>query len=176
MRWNGYVAAPVAVRSRVIAVVHADRGTERAVDVLDRDVLWEFATALAQSYESAALRRRLRDERTQMREFLERLNTRSAQLNDAGIELMAQAPAAEADPLEPAPREAQGGAMLAGLLTRRELEVLTLLSDGLSNRAIADELVVSEGTVKFHVNGVLRKLHVTNRAEAVARYLSLRSR
>lgn len=63
--------------------------------------------------------------------------------------------------------------MFAGLLTRRELEVLRLLVDGATNRAIAAELVLSDGTVKFHVNSILRKLHVANRAEAVARYLVL---
>ena len=60
-----------------------------------------------------------------------------------------------------------------GLLTRRELEVLRLLADGQSNRAIADALVISGGTVKFHVNSILRKLHAANRAEAVSRYLRL---
>ena len=63
--------------------------------------------------------------------------------------------------------------MFAGLLTRRELDVLRLLAEGATNRAIADELVLSGGTVKFHVNSILRKLHAANRAEAVARYLRL---
>jgi DNA-binding CsgD family transcriptional regulator len=176
MGWGSYVAAPVGVRSRVIALIHADRGPGRPVDVLDRDVLWEFASGLAQAHESASLRQRLRDERAHMRQFLERLNTRSAQLNDTGVELQPQEPIAGTDPPDPAPPQSRRHALLAGALTRRELEVLGLLSEGLSNRAIADELVVSEGTVKFHVNGVLRKLHVGNRAEAVARYLSLGGR
>jgi DNA-binding NarL/FixJ family response regulator len=60
-----------------------------------------------------------------------------------------------------------------GLLTRRELEVLRLLADGSTNKAIADALVISGGTVKFHVNSILRKLHAANRAEAVSRYLRL---
>jgi DNA-binding NarL/FixJ family response regulator len=60
-----------------------------------------------------------------------------------------------------------------GLLTRRELDVLRLLADGFSNRAIAEALVISDGTVKFHVNRILRKLRVANRAQAVSRYLRL---
>jgi DNA-binding NarL/FixJ family response regulator len=60
-----------------------------------------------------------------------------------------------------------------GLLTRRELDVLRLLADGATNRAVADALVISSGTVKFHVNSILRKLHASNRAEAVTRYLRL---
>jgi DNA-binding NarL/FixJ family response regulator len=54
-------------------------------------------------------------------------------------------------------------------LTRRELEVLPLLADGLTNRRIAERLGISEHTVKFHVNAILGKLGAATRAEAVAR-------
>src|SRR5262245_4725344 len=54
-------------------------------------------------------------------------------------------------------------------LTRREREVLTLVADGLSNRAIASRLGISEHTVKFHVSTIYSKLGAANRAEAVAR-------
>src|ERR1700759_49039 len=60
-----------------------------------------------------------------------------------------------------------------GLLTRRELDVLRLMAGGSTNRAIADALVISSGTVKFHAGSILRKLHAANRAEAVTRYLRL---
>lgn len=52
-------------------------------------------------------------------------------------------------------------------LTSRELEVLTLLSDGLANKQISIELGISEHTVKFHVSSIYQKLNVSNRAEAV---------
>ena len=54
-------------------------------------------------------------------------------------------------------------------LTRRELEVLGMLAAGRSNRAIADQLVVTLDTVKKHVSHVLDKLGAANRTEAVAR-------
>ena len=52
-------------------------------------------------------------------------------------------------------------------LTPREREVLTLLADGLSNRAIADSLGISAHTVKFHVDGLLDKLAARSRTHAV---------
>jgi NarL family two-component system response regulator LiaR len=56
-------------------------------------------------------------------------------------------------------------------LTRRELDVLRLLVDGLSNKEIAGALDVREETVKTHVANVLGKLHADNRAQAVAQAL-----
>jgi NarL family two-component system response regulator LiaR len=53
-------------------------------------------------------------------------------------------------------------------LTEREREVLSLLVKGMSNNDIADRLVVSRSTVKFHVSSILSKLSVSSRTEAVA--------
>lgn len=57
---------------------------------------------------------------------------------------------------------------LAGGLTRREVDVVRLVSEGLSNQQIARRLVVSEATVKTHLNHVLSKLDVDGRAGLVA--------
>jgi DNA-binding CsgD family transcriptional regulator len=59
----------------------------------------------------------------------------------------------------------------AVLLTPREIEVLVALSEGLSNKAVARRLDISQHTVKFHVESIFRKLGVTTRAEAVAKGL-----
>jgi two-component system, NarL family, response regulator DegU len=53
------------------------------------------------------------------------------------------------------------------LLTRRECEVLQLLADGKSNRAIGEELYISEKTVKNHVSNILQKMNVNDRTHAV---------
>ena len=52
-------------------------------------------------------------------------------------------------------------------LTSRELSVLRLVANGLSNRGIGAQLHLSETTVKFHVRNIMRKLDATSRAEAV---------
>jgi DNA-binding NarL/FixJ family response regulator len=52
-------------------------------------------------------------------------------------------------------------------LTGRELEVLTLIGSGQTNAEIAADLVVSEGTVKTHINHIFTKLHLRDRAAAV---------
>ena len=110
-----------------------------------------------------------------------RLGARSGELTDARISLERSKRASLArdgwgaesldGPLPPEGRDER--AVFEGLLTKRELEVLRLLAEGSTNKAIADTLVISSGTVKFHVNGILRKLRAANRAEAVSRYLRL---
>lgn len=54
------------------------------------------------------------------------------------------------------------------MLTERELEVLTLLAQGMPNKEIAAHLIISERTAKFHVSSIMGKLGATNRTEAVA--------
>jgi len=53
-------------------------------------------------------------------------------------------------------------------LTSRELEVLQLIGDGLTNQRIAEQLVIEVGTVKNHVHNILDKLNVNSRGEAAA--------
>lgn len=73
-----------------------------------------------------------------------------------------------ADHLYPAGR-AEELAPPAEPLTPREEEVLALLAEGLSNRAIGQALDISEHTVKFHVNAIMTKLDAQSRTEAVVR-------
>jgi two-component system, NarL family, nitrate/nitrite response regulator NarL len=60
-------------------------------------------------------------------------------------------------------------------LTARELEVLELIGEGLSNQQISGQLVIEVGTVKNHVHSILEKLNVTSRGEAAA-YLAIVNR
>ena len=67
-----------------------------------------------------------------------------------------------AEPLEVAER-------LAEPLTPRETEVLVLVAEGLSNKAIAGQLGISDQTVKFHVSSISGKLDAVSRTDAVRR-------
>ena len=58
-------------------------------------------------------------------------------------------------------------------LTPRELDVLEMLAEGMSNKAIAHGLSISEHTAKFHVNSILAKLRAGTRTEAVTRGIRL---
>jgi DNA-binding NarL/FixJ family response regulator len=57
----------------------------------------------------------------------------------------------------------------AAPLSEREIEVLQLMARGLSNKEIAEALVIAEGTAKNHVSNILSKLEARDRAHAVAR-------
>jgi LuxR family maltose regulon positive regulatory protein len=58
-------------------------------------------------------------------------------------------------------------------LTSRELEVLNLLADGLSNHEIAQKLILTEGTIKTHTHRIYAKLDVHTRTHAIKRSISL---
>ena len=87
-----------------------------------------------------------------------------AVLESAGVRVSGEGETAE---------EAQAGGALPDALvvfeplTGRERDVLEWLALGLSNRAIAERLGISEHTVKFHVTSIYGKLGVSSRAEAV---------
>src|SRR5690606_39680833 len=61
---------------------------------------------------------------------------------------------------------------VAGNLTRREREVLDLLTEGMSNKEIARRLDLQEVTIKLHVRGICRKLGAKNRTQAALRAVS----
>jgi ATP/maltotriose-dependent transcriptional regulator MalT len=65
----------------------------------------------------------------------------------------------------PSPREWT----LVEPLTERELEILRLVADGLSNQEIAEQLVLAVSTVKWHLNEIYSKLHVASRTQAIRR-------
>ena len=69
----------------------------------------------------------------------------------------------------PEPRAAEGSEPKEFRLTQRQLEVLNLIAQGHPNKIIADQLDISEQTVKIHINQIFRELRVFNRTQAVLR-------
>jgi len=98
----------------------------------------------------------------EIREALERVTSGQAAIDPAVQQhlLAAIASGAPGSEAEPAPKFPDG-------LTAREAEVLCLIAQGLSNAEIADRLMVSQTTVKSHVNHVFAKIGVRARAQAV---------
>jgi DNA-binding CsgD family transcriptional regulator len=84
----------------------------------------------------------------------------------AGLRLAA--PGETADVAVVAPERSDSRAPSGFQLTARELDVLALLAEGASNKAIARTLGISVHTAKFHVSSLLDKLDATGRTDAVA--------
>ena len=169
--WREYIAAPIVLDSLVIGFLHADRlSTERSVDERDATALWSFALCFAIVYERAVLRHRLLDQRQEMRQIANWADTRTGELADNAVTLGAGDDSRDRNL---ARESGAADAQMRDLLTRRELEVLKLMTRGETNSNIARDLVVSEGTVKFHVKNILRKMHASNRADATSRYLRM---
>lgn len=170
---TSYVAAPLVPTGRVIGFLHADHAGGPVSDV-DRDVLWAFAESFGHLFERAVLLNRLAEQREQVSRAMDTVASVLSELATAEIELAARAPGPVARPRPAVDETARvQGSRIEALLTARELEVLTLMATGATNARIAEELVISDATVKSHVKRILRKLRAGNRAEAIARYLRL---
>jgi len=167
---TAYVAAPIVAGRRAVGFLHCDRlGQEQPLTEQDRDNLWSFAEQLAVILEGVALTERLTAIEAQARRITDEA------LSDLGLLRTTPVTFGEERPGAVAPSTSDGSAVhvarLLLALTERERQVLELVSTGASNLEIADALVVSEGTIKTHVNRILRKLRVDNRAQAAARHL-----
>ena len=158
MRWSAYVVAPVLMEGRVVGFLHGDRADGGApLRAVEREGLWRFGEGFSEVYERAVLRRRLRVERQELRRIASWADGRSAELSDGAIDLARDRQLADA---EEAGRPPAARSALHDLLTPREVDVLEHLVKGETNAEIARTLIVSEGTVKFHVKNILRKMNV----------------
>ena len=157
--WSSYVVAPLAVHDKTVGLLHADAGADgRELDALDAEVAASFAEGLSGVFERAVLRETLRLHRHELQSAVQWMSGRLGQLTAEAAD--------SAPPPAPGPHPA-----VSETLTARELEVMRLMARGLTNVAIANELVVREGTVKYHVKNILRKLGATSRADAVSKFV-----
>jgi DNA-binding CsgD family transcriptional regulator len=169
---RGYVAAPILSSGRVIGLLHADTyGSGRELTPLDRDNLWTFTEGFGLIFERIVLLERLTEQRERVRAGFRAAERFIDDLCDAEVILTQQ----DLETPEPAAVGVYmpGESRIQSLLTAREREVLSLMAEGARNNQIADQLVISEGTVKSHVKNICRKLRADNRAEAVSKYLQL---
>jgi DNA-binding CsgD family transcriptional regulator/putative methionine-R-sulfoxide reductase with GAF domain len=161
-----YVGAPIIPEGRVIGFLHADHYLKgRNVDEFDRDALFAFAEGFGFAFERAVLLSRLQAQAAEVNRLLASTEAVVRNYVDAEVELV------RATDAQLAALFGQREAPLDELLTRREREVLRLVAAGATNSAIAEQLVVSEGTVKSHVKRILRRLGARNRVEAASIYL-----
>ncbi len=155
--WDSYVVAALVVQGKTVGLVHGDAAASgRRLDALDAEVLSRYAEGVAGVFERAVLREMLQQHHHELRSAVEWMSARLGQLAGRSGEVTAVGVAAESS--------------LMDALTPRELEVLRLLARGQTNLEIARTLVVREGTIKYHVKNILRKLGATSRADAVARF------
>ena len=154
---RSYAVAALVADPETIGLVHADDG-DRPLDELDREVAARFAVGLSGVLERAVLRHTLELHRAELSAAAQWMAGAVRRLDELADGSTSETlVAAESRALES--------------LTPREAEVLRLLTRGLTNREIAERLAVREGTVKYHVKNILRKLGAAGRADAVSRYL-----
>ncbi len=169
---RSYAVAPIAPKGRVIGLVHADYfPSPRSVDEVDAHILGAFAEGFGRLYERGVLLERLGRERDHVRQTLRNTEAIMDNLARAEVELVRDAEGRSSVSATASLALAPGA--IDGLLTSREREVMALLVTGQTNSAIAERLVISEGTVKSHVKQILRKLGAVNRSEVIARYLGV---
>lgn len=161
--WSAYAVAALSAGGDTIGLLHADYGTGgQAPDGVDAEVVAAYAEGLSGAFERAVLRHTLALHRAELASAVQWMGSRVERLSDragAGRGGLGTATALSDQ------------ARLLHSLTPRELEVLRLLVRGMTNLQVATALMVREGTVKYHVKNILRKLGATSRAEAVSRYV-----
>lgn len=167
---RSYVLAPLVHGSDVIGFLHSDHHPlPRRVDETDRDVLWAFADGFSHIYERTILLERLRAHRDSVRDLFFGAIDRIDDLCESEMASLRRAGGDSDDRSGPPGATGPGGGRRGAVgLTEREVEVFDLMVTGASNQAIADELVITEGTVKSHVKHILRKYGAVNRAQAIA--------
>jgi DNA-binding CsgD family transcriptional regulator len=157
--WSSYAVAALTVQGESIGLLHADAvAGSRPLEPLDAEVAAKYAEGLAGVFERAVLRHTLELHQAELKSAAQWMVGRLSRLSEAAT-LHGPRPAADAQ------------RRLVESLTPRELEVLRLLARGHTNRAIATALMVREGTVKYHVKNILRKLGATSRTDAVSRFV-----
>lgn len=167
---DAHAIVSIMPEGKVIGFLHgACFPGNRHMDAFDFDAVARFARGFARVLECVVLRARI----SWQQDYFQRMVVSGSELADrlarAEIRFSEHDNSTGEERIAPQLPPAR----IRSLLTRRELEVLELMAAGRTNIEIARELVVGVGTVKFHVKHILSKLHATNRAQAVSRYMRI---
>ncbi len=171
LRLKRYVLAPLVPESAPVALLVVDRTDP--VDEAAAAEVRRFAAMTAIALEQAVLRARMGEITAELRFLSGSVLGLVGEMADTPIAIPSQGRhgpvfSALAPNAAPGLRDPGGDE----LLTPREHEVAQLLTQGRSNRQIAEELHLSPDTVKGNVAAIMRKLDASNRAAAAARYIA----
>ncbi|MBD0860333.1 GAF domain-containing protein [Gordonia sp. zg691] len=160
-RSKSFWMVPVVHGRRVVGIIHADRHfDDRRPSEPEVDALRRFALHLSTLISGPALA----------------TGVPPTSFNRDPIEADPRLPAGERLSVIPGGRGVVAPPQADLSLSHREIEVIELMSEGLTNGQIGRRLTITEGTVKSHVKRILRKTDSSNRAEAVAIWLSAQQR
>lgn len=160
---RAYVAAPIVAQGVVVGFLHADCYYQgRDLTEADRAALALFGEGFGYALARTAVLDRLEALRADLGQLRAGLSS-----NAVGV-WHGDRPTAETPRRLPQPPDIAGTG-----LTRREIDVLQWMARGETNARIARRLNITEGTVKTHVQAILRKLNAANRAEAVSMWVQV---
>lgn len=165
-----YGLAPIVVESRTLGILVVDRDAPE-LDALDTATISAFAEVIAAALEHVVLRARQRELATDMQNLTLSTQALMREMLEAPVTLPSSDGHLEAFPL--AGPVSTDSIRIRQRLSEGEARIAALLVQGRSNRAIAEELILSPETVKANVARILRKLGVSNRVAAATVIMQL---
>lgn len=166
-RSKSYAAAPIMSGNQVVGLLHADCYVQgRDPSAADCEALSAYAKGLQLALSRARAAEQLHAVGSQLRAMANECQDGGAAVHEFSFDQISPVGTAGFPRATRVTRQALRSVRY--LLTAREIQIIELMAEGMSNSRIAEQLVISEGTVKQHVKHILRKLSARNRVEAVS--------
>jgi len=169
---SSFAIAPVVAEDRIVGLIYAAESASSLCRNPDLSVrLGRYANCLGGHLELVRIRRRLDARSAQVRQALSALQHAVTE-SDTSVDLMQLVGREQAGPSadETDRRNSPPLVSVESEFTAREGEVMTLISAGLDNKQIAEQLAIAESTVKSHVQHMLRKAGAVNRSELIGQF------
>jgi DNA-binding CsgD family transcriptional regulator len=166
-RSKSYAAAPIMSGNRVVGLLHADCYMQgRDPSGADCEALAAYAKGLQLALSRARAAEQLHTVGSQLRTISNECQDGGAAAREFSFDQVGLVRGSDFPRAARVTRQALRSVRY--LLTAREVQIIELMAEGMSNSRIAEQLFISEGTVKQHVKHILRKLGAGNRVEAVS--------